>query len=425
MYALTIILAIVALAAIGYAIYVKFSNPRAEFTSDMMVLELKRELEQLRKDSALQFQALASDSLGHSSMQLRQENQRQLDALLSPLRERIDSFSKIVRDSHIDSMSSQRSLNDQIERLARLNTIISEDARSLSQALRGDHKLQGEWGETVLETMLEREGLRRGVNFDIQLTRDSSGQPLRGEGGGLLRPDVVVYLPGGNCIIIDSKVSLSAYLDYCSASNPEMEKKAAARHLESVRRHIDELSSKKYQKVVKGAAEQVLMFIPNDGAFLAAMKFSHDLTDYAAKRDVVIVSPAHLLSVIHLVSQLWREERQQANAAEIAKMAGNLYDKVAAFASDLQNIERHLESAQSSYRGAYSKLVEGNQSVIRRAEKLRDLGARTTKRINERMLSDSILWEGEEPAEDKDDSVSSDLTYRGEDGTLSYKTGDE
>lgn len=324
---------------------------------------------------------------------LRQENIRQIDAVLSPLRTKIEDFSKNVRDSHIDATASRRSLSDQIERLMRLNASIGEEARNLAGALKGNSKIQGDWGETMLETILEREGLRKGINYDTQVTRDASGKVLRDEEGSVRRPDMVVYLPGDRSLIIDSKTSLSAYIDYYNASDPETAASLAKKHADSVRRHIDELSRVQYPKLVKGSAEYVVMFIPNDGAFMAATAADSGLWEYASRKKIVLASPSHLMAIVQLTSQLWREENQRTNAAEIARVAGLLYDKVAAFVADMKMVEKNINAAEAAYRNAYSKLTGGSQSVISRAERLRNLGAKVSKRISDDVVSDAVFNE--------------------------------
>lgn len=352
---------------------------------------LREELEKLREENALQFKVIATDTLNQNAGLLRGENLRQLETVLNPLKTKIDDFSKDIRDSYLNSMATSRSLQDHIERMMRLNVSIGDEARKLSEALKGNSKVQGDWGELLLETILEKEGLIKGEHFDTQVTRDVSGAVLRDESGALRRPDAVVYLPGNHSLIIDSKTSLSAYIDYCDEDDAEIRKSIMKKHVDSVKKHIDELHRVEYPKLIKSSADYVIMFIPNDGALMLALKADQTLRDYASRKKIVLASPTHLMAILHLTAQLWREDSQSKNAAEIARVAGLLYDKVSAFVNDMKNVEKSISAADAAYKNAYSKLVNGNQSVISRAERLRNLGAKVQRRINEDVVSDTIL----------------------------------
>lgn len=232
----------------------------------------------------------------------------------------------------------------------------------------------------MLESLLERAGLKKGINFDTQVTRDSEGNSLRDDDGRFLRPDMVIFLPDNRNIIVDSKTSLSGYLDFCEAVSDIEAKDAMKRHLLSIRRHIDELAAKKYHKTIENSAELVLMFIPNDGAMISAIDNDDAIVSYALDRKIALVSPSQIMSVIMLVAQIWRKEAQDRNATEIARLGGLLYDSAKDFLSDLQSIEKNLAAAHRSYESALSRLTSGSRSFLARAERLRDLGAKTSRR---------------------------------------------
>lgn len=386
---LTITSLVVALVSIIVAFYMMIRINRNN--DDKEVTMLREELKKLREENALQFKVIASDTLNQNAGLLRGENLRQLETVLNPLKTKIDDFSKDMRDSYLNSMATSRSLQDHLERMMRLNVSIGDEARKLSEALKGNSKVQGDWGELLLETILEKEGLIKGEHFDTQVTRDVSGAVLRDESGAQRRPDAVVYLPGNHSLIIDSKTSLSAYIDYCDEDDAEIRKSIMKKHVDSVKKHIDELYRVEYPKLIKSSAEYVIMFIPNDGALMLALKADQTLRDYASRKKIVLASPTYLMTILHLTAQLWREDSQSKNAAEIARVAGLLYDKVSAFVNDMKNVEKSISAADTAYKNAYSKLVNGNQSVISRAERLRNLGAKVQRRINEDVVSDTIL----------------------------------
>lgn len=343
---------------------------------------LEEKTSELGRVSALQFKNLASELLRESTESLRHTNSEQLDAVLTPLKEKLDVFSKAVNDTYVKENATRKSLSDQIDRLMRLNMTIGDETRNLSSALKGNSKVQGQWGEMVLESLLEGAGMIKGVNFFVQMGSEMGGGAISGEDGKRLRPDVVVLLPDDHRIVIDSKVSLTAYLEYVGASPGPERQRAARRHIDSVRRHVDELASRSYGSFVKNAAEHVLMFIPNEGAYFAANEIDHDIWKYAYDRNVVIVSPTHIFSVMQIISQLWRQENQNRNAAEIARLGGLMYDKFVAFTAELDNISRQLKGVESAYEKCRRHLTEGGTSLVRRAERMRELGAKASKRLN-------------------------------------------
>ena len=355
---------------------------------EMLTAKYEKQNESLRREMMLQFNVLASDVLKRNSESLKEANSEQIDALLRPLKENIESFKKTISEGYVKESSSRKLLEVQIERLVKLNETIGEEARNLTSALKGNSKVQGDWGEMILETLLENAGLERGINFETQLTRDSGGNVLKNDEGKLLRPDVLIKLPDNHSIIVDSKVSLTAFVDYCNAEDENVRIVAGKKHLQSVYAHIDELYAKMYQNNLKGAADYVMMFIPNESAYIAAVQLDINLWKYAYERGVIIVSPTHLFSVMSIVSQLWRQDKQNRNAMMIAERGGKLYDKLVLFMDSFEKVGKSIDDAMTSYNKSFNQLRTGKGNVLRQAEDMKALGAKASKSLPER-LSDS------------------------------------
>ena len=355
---------------------------------EMLTAKYEQQNEALRQEMMLQFNVLASDVLRRNSESLKEANSEQIDALLRPLKENIESFKKTISEGYVKETSSRKLLEVQIERLVKLNETIGEEARNLTSALKGNSKVQGDWGEMILETLLENAGLERGINFETQLTRDSGGNVLKNDEGKLLRPDVLIKLPDNHSIIVDSKVSLTAFVDYCNAEDENVRIVAGKKHLQSVYAHIDELYAKMYQNNLKGAADYVMMFIPNESAYIAAVQLDINLWKYAYERGVIIVSPTHLFSVMSIVSQLWRQDKQNKNAMLIAERGGKLYDKLVLFMDSFEKVGKSIDDAMTSYNKSFNQLRTGKGNVLRQAEDMKALGAKASKSLPER-LSDS------------------------------------
>ena len=355
---------------------------------EMLTAKYEQQNEALRQEMMLQFNVLASDVLKRNSESLKEANSEQIDALLRPLKENIESFKKTISEGYVKETSSRKLLEVQIERLVKLNETIGEEARNLTSALKGNSKVQGDWGEMILETLLENAGLERGINFETQLTRDSGGNVLKNDEGKLLRPDVLIKLPDNHSIIVDSKVSLTAFVDYCNAEDENVRIVAGKKHLQSVYAHIDELYAKMYQNNLKGAADYVMMFIPNESAYIAAVQLDINLWKYAYEHGVIIVSPTHLFSVMSIVSQLWRQDKQNRNAMMIAERGGKLYDKLVLFMDSFEKVGKSIDDAMTSYNKSFNQLRTGKGNVLRQAEDMKNLGAKASKSLPER-LSDS------------------------------------
>lgn len=313
-----------------------------------------------------------------------------IGALLNPLKGDIEGFRKAVAECYINENATRRSLADQIDRLMNANHSLGEEARNLASALKGDSKVQGDWGESSLRTLLERAGLTAGINFTEQDTTDTEGRPLRaGEDDRLNRTDVIVHLPDRHLIVIDSKVSLKAFVDLCAASDPKERDRHTARHLASVRANIDRLAAKDYSSLLDRTVDYVLMFIPVEGAYMAAMQADPSLSDYAFSRRVAVVSPTHLFAVIKLVAQIWKQDDQNRNVMAIARKGADLYDKIVRFATEFEKIEKSIAAARKSYDNAYRLLVTGRGNVIRQTEMLRDLGVAARRPMPANMIADS------------------------------------
>ncbi len=309
------------------------------------------------------------------------QSNREMQNVVEPLRRHLENFDRLMRESADRENSARAQLKGQIDSLIALNQSIGDEARQLTQALKGDSKVQGDWGEMQLTTLLEQAGLEQGIHFRTQVTRYESGRVIRSEEGGDLRPDVIVNLPDDKKLIIDSKVSLTAYADYASAEDKEQRRTAARRHLDSVRKHIRELAAKHYPDSIQGACDQSLMFLPLEGAFTLAVSLDADLLRFAASLKVAIVTPVHLYSVVQLAAQLWRQDAQDRNTLEIAQAGGRLYDKLAIFLETFDKVGETLRRSQEQYDQARKQISTGKGNLLSRAEKLRALGAKTTKTL--------------------------------------------
>lgn len=341
-----------------------------------------KEFERMLSDSEKHFRLIANEVLTNSTDRLRQQSEQQLKDILTPLRENIDSFRKKVEDTYNNEARERFSLQQSLREMMELNRSIGKEARDLADALRGNSKVQGDWGEMILETILEKSGLKRDIHFHVQLTTDDNGTTLRDAQGHGLRPDVVVDFPDGRCIVIDSKVSLTAYINMVNATDTAEAEQYAHRHLNSVKAHIKELAGKNYQDYVGSkSTDFVMMFIPNEGAYLAAMNLDPMLWQEAYDRRVIIISPTHLISAVRLIEQLWRQDDMKRNVIEIATESGKMYDKFVGFVDDMGKIGRGIEQTQNAYDSAIKKLRSGTGNLITRAENLRKLGAKASKRL--------------------------------------------
>ncbi len=338
---------------------------------------IANEKERLQREAQLQFNELATKILDEKT---RKSDDR-LNEILSPLKENIERLKKEISERSIKDSENHASLREQIGLLRDLNTQIGKDATYLANALKGNNSVQGNWGEQMLEHILSTSGLIEGEQFEVQVTKDKDGNLFTNEDGGRLRPDVIVHLPGDKDIIIDSKVSFRAYIEYVNAVDEKVQQEKLKEHAASVKKHVDELATKSYQDYVRKSGDFVMMFIPNEGAYLAAMHADSHLWEYAYDKRVVIISPTHLISVLKLVSQLWGHDKQTKNALRIAEEAGKLYDRFVDFTEYMRNIDKGITNARQAYDKAMAKLQDGRGNIIKQVETLQELGAKAKKKL--------------------------------------------
>lgn len=325
-------------------------------------------------DDEERFRLLANDIFNENTRRMRDDNERRINELLAPLRDNLNDFRKSFTESYNREARERFSLQEQIKMMMTQNDNIRNEARALTSALKGNTRVQGQWGEMILQNILEKSGLRKDQEYCLQAAASNCD-------GDRLRPDAVISFPDQRKLVIDSKVSLTAYMQMVDCIDEQQMKTLRKLHLTSVKNHINELRDKNYQNYVgKVQADFVMMFIPNEGAYLAAMQSDDTLWQYAYDCRVVIVSPTHLLSVVKLVEQAWLADRQNRNALEIAVEGGKLLDKLSAFLIDMQRVNASLGTAQRAYDAAMTKL-NGRGGVISRAEKMQQLGAKATKKI--------------------------------------------
>jgi DNA recombination protein RmuC len=356
--------------------------------------ELTAERESFREKLALladakqslsdQFKNLANEILEDKSKRFTEQNQTNLGALLDPLKLRISEFQSKIEDTYVKEGKERTALGEQVRQLMELNQQLSDDAKNLTRALRGSSKAQGNWGELVLERVLEASGLRKGEEYVVQTshTRDDGTRAL---------PDVVIRLPEGRSLVVDAKVSLVAYEEF-AISEVELDRVAASkRHIDSVKNHIRGLSDKNYHTLYGlKSIDFVLLFVPIEPAFMLAITSDRDLFMEAWNRNVLLVSPSTLLFVVRTVAHLWRQEAQTRNAQEIAKRGAELYDKFVGFVEDMTALGNRLRQAQTEYEGAYGKLTSGRGHLIGQAEKLRALGVKPSKSLPPAMQESAL-----------------------------------
>jgi DNA recombination protein RmuC len=345
----------------------------------------KKEIESLHVQSQQQFENLAAKILDEKSKKFVEQNQQNMGDLLNPLRERIIEFQNKVDKTYNMEAAERNTLKGEIKQLVELNRKISQEANNLASALKGDSKKQGNWGEIILEKVLERSGLEKGREYEVQYSIND------GE-GNRQQPDVIIFLPDNKHIIVDSKVSLTAYEAFINAAegNEEEKQMFLLRHITSVKKHIDELGKKNYQ-LLQGlnTPDFVLLFMPIESSFSIAIQADNELFNYAWDRKIVIVSPSTLLATLHTIASMWKQEKQAKHVFEIAEESGKLYDKFCGLIEDLILVGKRMESAKQSYDEAMKKASTGPGNIVRRVEKIRELGAKTTKTLPDSLISRS------------------------------------
>ncbi|MCW0482582.1 DNA recombination protein RmuC [Gaoshiqia sediminis] len=355
---------------------VEFANLREKLVTQ------KQEMEELQKKFTTEFENIAHKILKQNSLEFTQVNQKNISEILNPLREKIQLFEKKVEDTYEKGLKDQTDLKAELKKLHDLNLKISDEANNLTKALKGDVKKQGNWGEVILERILERSGLTEGREYEKQFS-------TVGESGQRVQPDVVIHLPDQKHIIVDSKVSLVAYERFVNAADEPDRSRFIKEHLLSIKSHVKLLSDKHYQNAPGlNSPDFVLLFVPIESSFSVAIEADHDLFSYAWDNKVVIVSPSTLLATLRTIASIWQQENQTRNALEIARQGGALYDKFVAFIADLEKIGNNLEQTRKNYDLAMNKLYDGRGNLIRSAEKLRELGAKASKELPQKYLEE-------------------------------------
>lgn len=350
----------------------------------------KKEVEKLQEQFRTEFKNLANEILEEKSKKFTEQNSENIHQLLKPLGEKIEEFRKRVEDTHREDVKGRSSLEQHLRTLQELNQNMSEEAKNLTKALKGDTKQQGNWGEVILQRILEKSGLIKGREYDIQESHTM-------EDGRRLQPDVIIRLPDEKHLVVDSKVSLTAYERFVSATDEDEQKSALKQHVSSIRAHVKGLSGKNYQELYAfNSPNFVLMFIPVEPAFAAALQTDNDLFNEAFDRNIIIVSPTTLLATLATIENVWKQEYQNKNAMEIATRGGRLYDKFVDFVKDMTGIGQRIDQTQKSYEDAMNKLTSGTGNLVRQAEMLRDLGAKASKQLPAGMDDDSDISDVEE-----------------------------
>lgn len=368
------------------------------FEADMENLQLKNteqkeEVSKLQEKFTKEFENLANKILDEKSLKFTEQNQKNIKNILNPLQEKIQLFEKKVEDSQKENISINSALREQLLNLQNQNIKISKEAENLTKALKGDSKMQGNWGELVLERVLEKSGLEKDREYSVQ-------QSFTKKDGSRVLPDVVINLPDGKKMVIDSKVSLTDYERFVN-SDEDLQEKYLKDHINSLKKHVDQLSAKKYEDLYDmESPDFVLMFVPIETAFSSAINKDTSLYNNAFEKNIVIVTPSTLLATLRTIDSMWNNEKQQRNAIEIARQAGALYDKFEGFVSDLTKVGKKMDEAKTEYRGAMNKLVEGRGNIITSIEKLKKMGAKAKKSI-----PDSILKRAKEDDYDEEPST--------------------
>jgi len=346
--------------------------------------EQKEEVNQLQEKFTKEFENLANKILEEKTSKFTEQNKENLKNILTPLQDKIHLFEKKVEDTHKESIDYHAALRQQILGLREMNEQMSKETLNLTKALKGDSKMQGNWGELILERVLEKSGLEKGREYEVQ-------QSFITEDGSRVQPDVVINLPDGKKMIVDSKVSLTAYERFVNEEDEDTKTSFLKEHVNSIRRHVDQLSGKNYQDLYQiESPDFVLLFIPMEPAFALALTEDNSLYNKAFEKNIVIVTPSTLLATLRTIDSMWANQKQQENAYEIARQAGALYDKFEGFISDLVKIGKKMDEAKSEYGNAMNKLVEGKGNLITSVEKLKKMGAKAKKTLPEAILNRAL-----------------------------------
>lgn len=376
------------------AIAVQLSKKETDFDNLLeRMREQQREATDLREKFTKEFENLANKIMEEKSAKFTEQNRENLKTILSPLQEKIHLFEKKVEDTHKESIDYHAALRQQILGLREMNEQMSRETLNLTKALKGDTKMQGNWGELVLERVLEKSGLEKGREYYVQQSH------VTDEGARIL-PDVVINLPDGKKMIVDSKVSLVAYERFVNEEDETLRALHLREHCNSIRRHVDQLSEKNYHDLYRiESPDFVLLFIPMEPAFACALNEDASLYNKAFERNIVIVTPTTLLATLRTIDSMWTNQKQQENAYEIARQAGALYDKFEGFVNDLTKVGNKMKDAQAEYQNAMGKLVDGRGNIIVSIEKLKKMGAKAKKALPEAILNRAKAQEEDEVTE--------------------------
>ncbi len=342
--------------------------------------EQKEEVEKLQEKFTKEFENLANKILDEKSNKFTEQNKENMKNILSPLQEKIQLFEKRVDDTHKESIDYHAALRQQILGLREMNIQMSKETLNLTKALKGDSKMQGNWGELILERVLEKSGLEKDREYFVQQSHTTTD-------GNRVFPDVVINLPDGKKMIVDSKVSLTAYEKYINEEDESLKNGFLKEHVNSIKRHVEQLGDKNYQDLYQiESPDFVLLFIPMEPAFALALNEDITLYNKAFEKNIVIVTPSTLLATLRTIDSMWTNQKQQENAFEIARQAGALYDKFEGFVADLIKVGKKIDESKVEYQGAMNKLVDGSGNLIKRVENLKKMGAKTQKSLPENIL---------------------------------------
>ncbi|WP_196888521.1 DNA recombination protein RmuC [Aureivirga sp. CE67] len=348
--------------------------------------EQKKEILNLQEKFSVEFENLANKILEEKAEKFTKQNHINLQQILNPLQEKIQTFEKKVEETHKDTIDRHAALREQIFGLEKLNLQMSKDALNLTKALKGDSKMQGNWGEIILERVLEKSGLEKGREFEMEKSFS-----VNYENRTRLRPDVIIHLPENRKMIIDSKVSLTAYEKYINCEEETLKPTLLKEHITSINRHVMQLSGKRYEDLYQiESPDFVLLFIPIEPAFAVASKMDPNLYNNAFSKNIVIVTPSTLLATLRTINSIWQNEKQKRNAIQIAQQAGAMYDKFEGLIQNLIKIGKRLDDAKTEYSGAMNKLCEGKGNIVVSMEKLKDMGAKAKKSLPESVVERSL-----------------------------------
>ncbi|MEE9407513.1 MAG: DNA recombination protein RmuC [Polaribacter sp.] len=348
--------------------------------TEIKLAENKDEVNKLQEKFTKEFENLANKILDEKSTKFTQQNRENIKNILEPLEKKIQVFEKKVTDSDEKRAGFQSALKTQLDNLKELNAQMSKDTINLTKALKGDNKMQGNWGELVLERVLEKSGLEKDREYFVQ-------QSFTNDEGKRVLPDVVIHLPDNKKMIVDSKVSLVAYEQFVNEEDDLLKARFLKEHIASLKRHVEQLSEKKYEDIYKiESPDFVLLFIPIEPAFAVAINFDNNIYNKAFEKNIVIVTPTTLLATLRTIDTMWNNEKQQKNALEIARQAGALYDKFQGLLTDLITIGKRIDDSKKEYSSAMNKLVDGRGNLIVSVEKLKKMGAKAKKSLPEKII---------------------------------------